>query len=65
MSRHAISTVAWAVVFVFGAGFYVGAWFGTVTSPAAYNAQVVERHLRVVFCDRAIKNKLINTCEVE
>lgn len=65
MSRHAISTVAWAITFVFVAGFYCGAWFGVVTSPAAYDFKTVERHLRTVFCERAIANKMIQTCEVD
>ena len=65
MSRHAISTVAWAVLFVFGAGFYVGAWFGVVNSPAAYDAKTIEKHLQMVFCERAIANKLLQTCEVD
>lgn len=65
MTRHAISTVAWAVLFVFVAGFYCGAWFGVVTSPAAYDVKVVEKHLRYVFCEQVIKNKLLTNCEVD
>lgn len=65
MSRHVISTVAWVVVAVFAAGFYCGAVFGMVTSPAAYDFKTVEKHLRMVFCEQAIKNKLIHTCEVD
>lgn len=65
MTRHAISTVAWAVTFVFAAGFYAGMVFGMVTSPAAYDYKTVERHLRMVFCEQAIKNRLIQTCEVD
>lgn len=65
MSRHVISTVAWVVVAVFAAGFYAGAVFGMVTSPAAYDFKTVEKHLRMVFCEQAIKNRLIQTCEVD
>lgn len=62
--RHEASTVAWLVVLVFGAGFYAGALFGTVTSPAAYDARVIELRLRTVFCEQAVRNKLMTTCEV-
>lgn len=65
MSRHVISTVAWVIALTFAAGFYAGAWFGVVTSPAAYDAKTIEKHLRMVFCQRAIQNKLLQTCEVD
>ena len=65
MTRHVISTVAWAVALTFAAGFYAGAVFGVVTSPAAYDSRVIEKRLRLVFCEQAIKNKLIQTCEVD
>ena len=65
MSRHVFSTIAWVVAAVFAAGFYFGAWFGVVTSPAAFDARVIEKRLRLVFCEQAIKNKLIQTCEVD
>lgn len=64
MSRHAISTGAWLFCFVFAAGFYAGTWFGMVTSPAAYDAKIVELRLRTVFCEQAILNKLMTRCEV-
>lgn len=65
MTRHVISTVAWAVVAVFTAGFYAGAVFGVITSPAAYDYNTVQKHLRLVFCEQAIKNKILKTCEVD
>ena len=64
MTRHAISTIAWAVVLTFGAGFYAGAVFGVITSPAAYDAKTVERHLREVFCEQAVRHNLMTTCVV-
>ena len=65
MTRHAYSTIAWVALAVFLAGFYCGAWFGVVTSPAAFDAKVIEKRLRLVFCEQAIKNKLIQTCEAD
>ena len=65
MTRHVYSTIAWVVAAVFAGGFYFGAWFGVVTSPAAFDANVIEKRLRMVFCEQALKNKLINTCDVE
>ena len=65
MTRHVISTVAWAVAFVFAAGFYAGAVFGIVTSPAAHDAKVIEKRLREVFCEQIVLNKLMTTCKVD
>lgn len=65
MTRHVISTAAWAVAFVFAAGFYAGAVFGIVTSPAAHDSRVIEKRLREVFCEQIVLNKLMTTCKVD
>ena len=65
MTRHAYSTIAWVVAAVFAGGFYCGAWFGVVTSPAAYDAKTIEKHLQHVFCVQAIRNNLTTTCRVD
>ena len=65
MSRHVISTVAWAIVLTFGAGFYAGAVFGIVTSPSAYDSRVIEKRLREVFCEQAVRNGFMTTCKVD
>lgn len=65
MNRHLLSTIAICAAFVFGAGFYVGAWFGVTTSPAAYDARIIERRLQEVFCEQTLKNKLLTTCKVD
>ena len=65
MTRHVISTVAWAVVLTFAAGFCAGAVFGIVTSPAAHDAKVIEKRLREVFCEQIVLNKLMTTCKVD
>lgn len=63
--KHEVSTAAWVFCFVFGAGFYVGVWVGNVTSPARHDARTIELRLREVFCEQALKNKLMTTCEVD
>ena len=65
MTRHVISTVAWAVALTFAAGFYAGAVFGVITSPAAHDARVIEKRLREVFCEQVVLNKLMTTCKVD
>ncbi len=62
--RHEASTAAWVFALVFGAGFYAGVWVGNVTSPARHDTRMVEERLRTVFCEQAIRNKLMTTCEV-
>ena len=63
--RHEVSTWAWAVVIVFIAGLYVGIYFGIRTAPSYHDAQVIEKRLRAVFCEQAVRNKLMPTCEVD
>ena len=65
MSRHAYSTIAWAVLAVFLAGFYAGAVFGVIVSPAAHDSRVIEKRLREVFCEQIVLNKLMTTCKVD
>lgn len=64
MSPHVFSTAAWAAVLVFGAGFYAGAWFGNVTSPARHDQQVIEKRLREVFCEQIVLNGILPSCKV-
>ena len=65
MTRHVISTAAWVIAFAFAAGFYVGAVFGVIVSPAAHDARVIEKRLREVFCEQVVLNKLMTTCKVD
>lgn len=65
---HAISTQAWviAIALTVGAtaGFTVGMFYGLKNSPSYHDALKVEYRLREVFCEQAVRNKLMTTCEV-
>lgn len=65
---HAISTQAWVIVIalVIGAtaGFTAGMLIGLKNSPSYHDALRVEYRLREVFCEQAIRNNLMKTCEV-
>jgi len=63
--KHEISTWAWVVTFSFTLGFYAGLYVGNVTSPARHDARMIEQRLRMVFCEQAVRNKLMTTCEVD
>ena len=65
MTRHALSTAAWVALFIFAAGFYAGAVFGVIVSPAAHDARVIEKRLREVFCEQVVLNNLMTTCKVD
>jgi len=65
---HVISTHAWIVVIALITGIALGAAggfsFGFKSSPSYQDALRVEQRLREVFCDQAIRNGLLKTCEV-
>ena len=61
--KHEISTAILAAVFVFGAGFYAGIYFGVRTAPSYHDAIVIEKRLREVFCEQAVKNGTLKTCD--
>ena len=62
--NHAVSTAIAAGLLVFGFGACAGFVVGIQQSPSYYDALRVEQRLREVFCEQAIKNSLIQTCEV-
>lgn len=61
---HAVSTYAWVVAIALaigaGGGFAAGLRFG----PSYQDALRVEYRLREVFCEQAVRNGLLKTCEV-
>lgn len=63
--KHEISTWAWVLaltaLFAAQAGYFAGAYYG----PSYFEARKIEVHLRHVFCEQAIRNNLLKTCEVE
>ena len=61
--RHEISTAILAAAFVFGAGFYAGVYAGVRTAPSYHDALVIEKRLREVFCEQAVKNGTLKTCD--
>ena len=63
--KHEVSTIAWAFVLVFIAGLYTGMYVGVRTAPSYHDAQVIEKRLREVFCEQAVRKKLMTTCEVD
>ena len=68
LNWHAISTQAWVIVIalVIGAtaGFTAGLILGLKNSPSYHDALRVEHRLREVFCEQAVRNGLLKTCEV-
>ena len=63
--KHEISTAAWAFVMVFLAGLYAGVYLGIRTGPSYHDAQVIEKRLREVFCEQAVRKRLMTTCEAD
>ena len=61
---HAISTVLLSGLLVFGLGTCAGFVIGVQQSPSYYDALRVEQRLREVFCEQAVKNNVLQTCEV-
>ena len=62
--NHAIITAIVAGLLVFGFGVAAGFVFGVRESPSYYDALRVEYRLREVFCEQAVRNKLLKSCEV-
>jgi len=62
--NHAVSTAVLAALLVFGAGAGVGFVVGVRESPSYYDAMKMEYRLREVFCEQAVRNSLMKTCEV-
>lgn len=61
---HRIVTWAWTALLLLTSGFTAGAWVGMKFGPSYHDALTVERRLREVFCEQAIRNQLLKTCEV-
>lgn len=61
---HAISTHAWIIAIALAVGAAGGFVVGMRLSPSYHDALRVEHRLREVFCERAIVNGLLKTCEV-
>lgn len=64
MTPHHLSTYAWGALLVLCVGLAVGFAAGLRYSPSYQDALMVERRLREVFCEQAVKNGLLKTCEV-
>lgn len=62
---HRASTYAWVAVLLLAVGGQIGFWFGVRAAPSYHDARVIEQHLRAVFCEQAVRNKLMTTCEVD
>lgn len=61
---HAISTHAWGLAIAASVGAAGGFVAGLRFSPSYHDALRVEYRLRELFCERAIANGLLKTCEV-
>ena len=62
--NHAVSTALGAGLLTFGFGACAGFAVGVQQSPTYYDALRVEQRLREVFCEQAVKNGMIKSCEV-
>lgn len=61
--KHEISTAILAAGFIFLAGFYAGVYAGVRTAPSYHDALVIEKRLREVFCEQAVKNGTLKACD--
>ena len=64
MNWHALSTHAWLLVIAAAVGAAGGFVVGLRASPSYQDALRVEYRLREVFCEQAIRNGVLKTCEV-
>ena len=61
--NHAVSTALVAGLLVFIAGTCAGFVVGVREGPSYYDALRVEQRLREVFCEQAVRNKILQSCE--
>ena len=64
MNWHALSTHAWLIAIAASVGGAGGFVVGLQFSPSYHDALRVEYRLREVFCEQAVRNNLMKTCEV-
>lgn len=64
MNWHALSTHAWLIAIAASVGAAGGFVVGLQFSPSYHDALRVEYRLREVFCEQAVRNNLMKTCEV-
>ena len=62
--RHEIITVLVSGVIMLGVGACAGFAVGVRESPSYQDAMRIEQRLREVFCEQAVKNNVLRTCEV-
>ena len=62
--NHHVSTYAWALAIAAVIGGALGFCAGLRYGPSYHDALTVEYRLREVFCEQAVRNSLLKTCEV-
>jgi hypothetical protein len=59
---HKAASIAWLLAFAVGTGFAGGYWLGVQHSPSFLDAIVMEKRLREVFCEQALRHGLLRQC---